>query len=253
MRISPVTGRRYACLSDLRDFRDVDYTRAVRGNAVPVKSDLWKYDPGARDQSTLGCCTGEGGRDLMRYLSLVVGHDVEFSPLDLYRKERVIEHTIAEDSGATVRDCMKVLQKYGVCEESFFPFDVSKFTHKPSPAAVANAATHKITAYRRLNSLDDVKAAIASGSPVVFGISVYESFESDAVAKTGIVPMPKTHEQLLGGHCMCLFAYDDGPKGKGYVTALNSWGTSWGDHGRCHLPYDYIANKRLCGDLWTGA
>ena len=36
---------------------------------------------------------------------------------------------------------------------------------------------------------------------MVIGIMVYESFESDAVAKNGIVPMPNlATEQLLGGH-----------------------------------------------------
>jgi len=39
--------------------------------------------------------------------------------------------------------------------------------------------------------LTALKSALAVGFPVVIGIKVYESFESDQVARTGIVSLPK--------------------------------------------------------------
>ena len=48
--------------------------------------------------------------------------------------------------------------------------------------------------------------------PVMIGISVYTSFESDTVAKTGIVTLPKKSEQLLGGHAVLVVGYDDKKK-----------------------------------------
>ena len=45
--------------------------------------------------------------------------------------------------------------------------------------------------------------------PVVFGFTVYESFESEAVAKTGRMPMPASDEKALGGHAVLCVGYDD--------------------------------------------
>ena len=47
-----------------------------------------------------------------------------------------------------------------------------------------------------------MKGCLAAGYPFVFGFTVYESFESEAVAKTGKVPMPGSGEKALGGHAV---------------------------------------------------
>lgn len=41
------------------------------------------------------------------------------------------------------------------------------------------------------------------------GIAVYESFESQEVARTGEVPMPKPDEKMLGGHAILCCGYND--------------------------------------------
>ena len=78
--------------------------------------------------------------------------------------------------------------------------------------------------------------------------AVYQSFESETVAKTGVVPMPSSHEQVLGGHCVVAVGYDDG---KRQFTIGNSWGTGWGLNGYCLMPYEYPINPRLASDFWT--
>ena len=78
--------------------------------------------------------------------------------------------------------------------------------------------------------------------------AVYQSFESETVAKTGVVPMPSSHEQVLGGHCVVAVGYDDG---KRQFTIRNSWGTGWGLNGYCLMPYEYLINPRLASDFWT--
>ena len=73
-------------------------------------------------------------------------------------------------------------------------------------------------------------------------------FESEAVAKTGIVPLPDTkNEQLLGGHCIDLVGYDDI---KEVFICRNSWGEGWGDGGNFYLPYKFALNPHLVADLW---
>ena len=70
-----------------------------------------------------------------------------------------------------------------------------------------------------------IKMSLASGYPVIFGLNVYESFESDVVANTGIVPMPNIScEKSLGGHAVLIVGYT----GTGYFIVRNSWGVNWG-------------------------
>ncbi len=97
-------------------------------------------------------------------------------------------------------------------------------------------------------TLNELKGCLADGYPFVFGISVYDSFESDEVAKTGIVPIPSPTEQMLGGHCIVAVGYDDATQ---RFTIRNSWGTEWGDYGHCYLPYEYLTNGNLASDFWT--
>ena len=54
-----------------------------------------------------------------------------------------------------------------------------------------------------------MKDCISSGYPFVFGFSVYESFETDEVAKTGIMPMPQKNEKVLGGHAVSAVGFND--------------------------------------------
>jgi len=68
----------------------------------------------------------------------------------------------------------------------------------------------------------------------VFGITVYESFESAAVSKTGKMPMPKPSEKVLGGHAVLAVGYDDAAQ---RFIVRNSWGKGWGVQGYFTMPY----------------
>jgi len=50
---------------------------------------------------------------------------------------------------------------------------------------------------------------------------VYQSFESDAVAKSGDVPMPGPSEKIMGGHAVVAVGYDDSTQ---RFIVRNSWG-----------------------------
>jgi C1A family cysteine protease len=63
---------------------------------------------------------------------------------------------------------------------------------------------------------------------------VYESFESQQVAKSVVVPMPAKSEKLLGGHAILAVGYNDAEQ---RFIVRNSWGTSWGMQGYFTIPY----------------
>jgi len=93
-----------------------------------------------------------------------------------------------------------------------------------------------------------MKGCLASGFPFVFGFTVYDSFESQDVAKTGVVPMPASGESVLGGHAVLAVGYDDGQQ---RFIVRNSWGTGWGMHGYFTMPYAYLTDRGLASDFWT--
>jgi C1A family cysteine protease len=92
-----------------------------------------------------------------------------------------------------------------------------------------------------------MKTALALGFPFIFGFSVYESFESETVSRTGIVPMPSPGEKMLGGHAVLAVGYDDTTQ---RFLVRNSWGTSWGMKGYFTIPYAYLTDRNLSDDFW---
>src|SRR3954465_11669223 len=93
-----------------------------------------------------------------------------------------------------------------------------------------------------------MQGCLAQGYPFVFGFSVYESFMSPDVAKTGKVPLPPRGEQLVGGHAVLAVGYDDRIQ---RFIVRNSWGTKWGMRGDCTMPYGYLTDPQLARDFWA--
>jgi C1A family cysteine protease len=107
----------------------------------------------------------------------------------------------------------------------------------------------KVIAYHRVvQNLQQMKGCLAQGYPFVFGFTVYESFESDEVAKTGIVPMPNLNEQQVGGHAVMAVGYDDAQQ---RFIVRNSWGTDCGIDGYFTMPYTYLTDHQYSTDFWT--
>lgn len=105
-----------------------------------------------------------------------------------------------------------------------------------------------ISYLRVSQSLPQMKSCLASGFPIVVGFTVYESFESDEVAQTGIVPMPSQNEQVLGGHAVLVVGYRENDQ---KFIVRNSWSESWGDKGYFYMDYKYLADSDFASDFWT--
>ena len=171
------------------------------------------------------------------------------SRLFIYYNERDIEGTVNEDSGAMIRDGIKSVVKQGVCKETTWPYVIARFTKKPAKTCYTEAMNHQVVSYQRVTqTLNQMKGCLASGYPFVFGFSVYESFESNTVAKTGKVPMPKSGEAMLGGHAVAAVGYNDADQ---RFIVRNSWGSKWGKKGYCFMPYAYLTDPDLAADFWT--
>lgn len=248
-----MANKKYGWKRDLPDFRDIrcSLVDGVSSYVWPHSVDLRKsgFMPPVYDQGQLGSCTGNGIAGAIEYDMAAQKLDVWApSRLWIYYYERVLEGTVDQDAGAAIRDGFKVINNKGFCSEKTWPYDISQFTVQPNADAQKEASVDRVLKYQRVDqTFNALKGVLAHGHPIVFGISVYESFESDAVNSTGIVPMPAATEQLLGGHCIVLVGYDDN---KQLFTFRNSWGTGWADNGFGYLPYAYVINPNLASDFW---
>ena len=242
----------YGWVRDLPDHRDFIYSAPMATlQALPPSVDLRPHCPPVYDQGHLGSCTANAIAAALQFDEIKQkknGHSIP-SRLFIYYNERVIEGTVKSDSGAQLRDGVKAVVKQGICTESVWPYNISKFAVKPPTLVYKDAAQDKATHYLRLTQLaNQLKGCLASGYPFVFGFTVYESFEGPDVAKTGKAPMPNPSEAVLGGHAVCAVGYDDAQQ---RFIVRNSWGPGWGMKGYFTMPYTYLLDPLLASDFWT--
>lgn len=238
----------YGWLPDHPDFRDFKYAVSAP-RQLPASVDLRTtgFLPPVFDQETLGSCTANALASLFFFVDKKqTGLSFLPSRLYVYYNTRKAENTVHMDSGAQIRTAIKSIIKEGACIEALWPYHTSLFDSTPPAICYTNAKKHAATEYRSVRQNDDVKSVLAEGYPVTCGITVFDSFESEQVANTGIVPLPQTTESSVGGHAILLVGYDD----TGFI-AMNSWGEDWGMKGFFKIPYDYIYSPDLAADFWT--
>ena len=240
---------RYGWKPQHPDWRDHPAPMSVAPSKLPASVDLRPKDSPIYDQGQLGSCTGNATAGAIQFGRRREGlPDFIPSRLFAYYNGRAIEGTVDQDAGAEIRDVVKAAAKLGDCPESEWPYDISQFATQPSSQCYADALHDRVLQYYALHQTAvGVKTCLALGYPAIFGFSVYESFESEAVASTGIVPMPSASENIVGGHAVMAIGYDDTQH---KFIVRNSWGKSWGASGYCFMDYDYLLNPGLASDWW---
>ena len=160
--------------------------------ALPPEYDLRPSMPPVYDQGQLGSCTGNAIAGAMEYERDRQGlSDFVPSRLFVYYNERALEGTVSSDAGAPNPG-----RHQGRQHRRRLPGDAVALRHRDVRGEAAEALLCRRDegqggSVRGDPTLGDLKDAIASNLSVVFGFTVYQSFESQAVAQTGVMPLPK--------------------------------------------------------------
>jgi len=234
---------------DKKNPNDKTYKSSRSTDDLPSKVDLRPYMTPVENQGNSNSCTANAMAGAYEYLAKrVKGSTHDVSRLFIYYNARDLDGAPDADEGTYLRSCVKVLKKYGTCAETTWPFDLHRIFEPPHENAYTEATNFLIEdAYRVKVDLDTMRQCLADGYPFTFGLDLFSSFQK--AGSKGLVPMPDSDsEQHDGGHAMLCVGYSDADK---VFIVRNSWGEGWGDRGYCYIPYDYMTNPDLNGDLWA--
>src|SRR3972149_10879987 len=241
---------------DPRDYKiKVNNISPLKANIIDLSNDCTTV----KNQGNIGSCTAFSVIGLMEYIykkALHNGQEDIYSEKFTYYDTRVnqLKWPANSDSGAYLKDTIASVVKAGALPERYFPYN-SVYWQVPPNSVYTYAKTNQVVAYAKVNegstlaerekSLEDCCKLLEEGFPFVGGFICYSSIWNADVSKTGIIPLPGGSQ--VGGHAILIVGYD---KVNRRFKFKNSWGSTWGDKGYGHLPFEYLLTGQLW-DLWT--
>lgn len=244
---------------DPKDRRFAPVSRSLAQFAGPPRIDLG--GPSPEDQGSIGSCGAHAITRMMEHMWPEFG---DVSRLAIYAGVRIMQDEFGEDNGVETRNLFKFAQKSGGISEKLWPYLPKNLFKRPPPSD----NPYRLVSYERLRNENDVLKCLAGGHKFVLGYNMYESFDGDDIARTGIMTMPDPRrEKFIGGHAVCVEGYDLNFKSSiafkksGVDPTLvsdkallicNSWGTQWGSQGRFWMPLEYALAPATGNDAWTG-
>lgn len=153
--------------------------------------------------------------------------------------------------GAYTRNCFKIVNKYGACQESLYAEPPSTMSweeyidKKYIPKnCYDDGLKHKSHSYWRVeNTIEDIKQSLFQHKEsVVISVMWYKEFNNAGLID-GV--LPTVFKNKAGGHAIEVFRFDDNKK---QLKIQNSWGKSWGKDGYFYMPYSVF--PRVILDAW---
>jgi len=251
----------------------IDLAASLPASLPPTNMDLFEesytlvgatpYPMVVLDQGSLGACVANAFAGITQCL---VGTTP--SRLYLYFNARVATgNSPTDDTGLDLCQALPILKLYGLPSELIWNYtNLSKFsTFPPWSVYKSSSITTKSIIYTSIPQTDvAIMSSINAKAPILFGMNLYQSFMTNAVAETGIIPSPNTEkEQLEGGHCVSIVGWTVYNNTEYYIIR-NSWGTNWGNTGAithqpnngknggfAYIPKTYVLNPSLAFEFYS--
>jgi C1A family cysteine protease len=154
------------------------------------------------------------------------------------------------DRGTHIRTACDAARKFGVCEESEFPFREADVFERPKWNAMRDASNRKVLDFYRIAATGDqrlreVLQALRSGFPVIYGTSVDQTWHDYHRLPRGERRALSPCKPGQGRHATTLVGWVDG-----LFVGENSWGSAWGYDGYYYAHESVIVDKNA-KDFWV--
>jgi hypothetical protein len=231
----PVPARAQgAIIETLEDLKSVPEAPGFRG-ALPSNVDLSSTLPSPGSQGSSGTCTswavtyGAASQALRR---AGLGSTLRLSPAFTYSK---VGHDPICQRGTAASETLNMLRDVGGLPFEKYVFDGGWCGRVPNSDELQEAAKYRIKGWTKISDakkIEDVKAQLARGVPVIFDMHVSDEFQQFKGNSVLDIPGVMTG----GGHTMLAIGYDDSRKA---IRIQNSWGRKFGEGGYAWLSYDF--------------
>lgn len=236
--------------------QDIDINDNTTG--LPGAVDLTDKFPPVGDQGQYGTCvTWAAGYSLKTALN---GIEEGLSPSELSLASNQTspkdlfwaipsQNKGADCNGTYFEAALDKMIERGAATQDIVPYtSLGDCSSQPLAAWDNDAADNKLDNYRKIAdesdaasmTVENFKAYLAEGRPVVFGAKLGDRFmqwNSDDVISYDTYYNPGMQHAY---HAIILAGYDDN---RNAFRVINSWGTGWGDRGMIWVNYNFFVNS----------
>jgi C1A family cysteine protease len=203
----------------------------------------------AWEQGGLNSCTACVFSDL---ISKVQRNQNKLSPLFLYYNARKLVGKVYLNCTLSFEDVLHAYQQYGICEDSYWSYEVKNFSRQPAIEAYDNAESFAPIEFSPIaHNLKELTDNLTLGTSIFAGIRFYRSnftsFHKGEISKTAYLPIPEENESSIFNHAILLVAYNK--ENKTFI-ARNSFGQNWGNDGYFEIEQDYILDPERSFSLY---
>jgi hypothetical protein len=217
---------------------------------LPERVDLSDHFPVPGDQGKQNSCVGwaVGYAARAYYVAKAEGRnirDTQNIPSPAYIYNALHDPSKICASGSSILDALRLLHSRGAVSLAEYPYNDSTCA-PPSVTIRKRASDFRISHWNRVDHtrLDQVKAALARGNPVVIGMLMTGGL--DRLQRGEIYYGQGSPEP--GGHAMSIVGYDERRQA---FKVINSWGTQWADDGFGWI--DYQVFRRFAREAFVMA
>lgn len=206
-------------------------------DTVPTQTGVRLTMPSVSNQGSEGSCVafavGYSARSTEWFYK--TGTMVTFSPEHLFNNVKFGETC---DVGTAMQTALEFIMANGILPLSEMPYTSGTCQPTETEAQKQIALNYKIDGYYKIYTTDKaaIRSMIDQKKPVIISIACDQSFLD---AKAGFIWRQYSGSGYLN-HCVTVCGYDDT---KNAYLIQNSWGTSWGEEGKCWIDYNFFTTR----------
>jgi len=216
----------------LKDYRDFQFEIIISyqnklNYIFPDKLDLRNKLLPIRNQFNQKSCVAMTATSIKEFF---INNNKYLSPQFIYNNRKN-----QNSHGMSPRDLMKILQKYGCCYESTYPYGIIESPKNISKYIYTEAKQFIINGYARIETIEGLKYALNHIGPCLIAFPIYNYSSKPWIQKL--------NDEYIDGHTLAVVGYND----YGFILR-NSWGINWANYGYTVYPFIEFNNH---WEIWT--